>query len=61
MFLYCNAVPTMNEVEVSFQVTTISVTEDVIWVNFTLDITGQVDPTSNTTVSLMAMDGTAGK
>ena len=59
MFLYCNA--GINGVEVSFQVTTISVTEDVIWVNFTLDITGQVDPTSNTTVSLMAMDGTAGK
>ena len=35
--------------------------EGVPWVNFTLDISGQLDPDSTTTVSLAAVDDTASK
>ena len=59
IFLCCYAVDV--QVDVSFQVTTISVIEDVFLVNFTFDITGLVDPNSTTTVSLTAIDDTASK
>ena len=59
MFHFCYAI--VAQVEVSFQVITMSVIEDVVWVNFTLDITSQVDPNSTTTVSLTATDDTASR
>lgn len=48
-------------VEVSFQSTSISVTENSGTLSFTLNIGGQVDPMSITTVSLSASDDTASK
>ena len=35
--------------------------EGVFEINFALDISGQLDPNSTTTVSLVAMDDTASK